>query len=136
MISAHKFPPASTILMLPVDSMYTFFEKKNIADNKTSFVATLSATDNTYTFNNISTLIAHLYNKKKNGENCSENWNKVVLVPVVATYTTIQSNGLSVKILNKVTHDMGISSTSLVGGTNYPNGEVNLSVIYTKYAER
>ncbi|MBP3837769.1 MAG: DUF4270 domain-containing protein [Prevotella sp.] len=136
LISAHKFPPASTILMLPVDSMYTFFEKKNIADNKTSFVATLSATDNTYTFNNISTLIAHLYNKKKNGENCSENWNKVVLVPVVATYTTIQSNGLSVKILNKVTHDMGISSTSLVGGKNNPNGEVNLSVIYTKYAER
>lgn len=115
----------STLLMLPKSKkrMYTFFENKEIADYKTSFLASFDSSTNKYTFSNISTLIRHLW---ENRDENDEDWNKVVLIPVSTTYNTSSE-------LTNVTHDMSITSTRLVGGSNNPNGAIKITVIYSKF---
>ena len=44
----------STLLMIPKDSLYTFFENGDNVDYKKSFIATYSSSTNQYTFNNLS----------------------------------------------------------------------------------
>lgn len=122
----------SYILMVPKDSLYSFFENNRVADNKTSYIATClnssKVATNTYTFSNISNLISAMYNGKR-----SENWNKVVLVPVTTSYSTT-SGGSSV--LSKVTHDMSLSSTRLERGTFDDSSPIKISVIYSKFNGR
>lgn len=115
----------STLLMLPKSKkrMYTFFENKEVADYKTSFLASFDSSTNKYTFSNISTLIRHLW---ENRDENDEDWNKVVLIPVSTTYNTSSE-------LTNVTHDMSITSTRLVGGSNNPNGAIKITVIYSKF---
>ena len=81
-------------------------------------------------------MITYMYNAKKDGlasnpnwlnEKESENWNKVVIVPV--TVTTNSSNQII-----KVVHDMSLTSTRLVGGDDNPNGPIRLSVVYSKFS--
>lgn len=121
----YNFEVPSTILMIPEDSIYSFFENNEIANNKTSFISTFSSKSNTYTFNNIGSLIKYMQQSKLNG-NTSKNWNKVVLIPIVTTYNA--SNKLS-----RVSHNLSLTSTKLVGGPNNPNGDIKISVIYSKY---
>lgn len=115
----------STLLMLPKSKkrMYTFFENKEVADYKTSFLASFDSSTNKYTFSNISTLIRHLW---ENRDENDEDWNKVVLIPVSTTYNTSSE-------LTNVTHDMSITSTRLVGGSNNTNGAIKITVIYSKF---
>lgn len=126
----------STLLMIPKDSLYSFFENGNIIDYQKSFVASYNSTYNNYVFNNISGMITYMYNTKKDGlasnpnwlnEKEGENWNKVVIVPV--TVTTNSSNQII-----KVVHDMSLTSTRLVGGDDNPNGPIRLSVVYSKFS--
>ena len=62
----------SYIMMIPKDSLYTFFENKMAPDNKTTFYASYlnssgrNAT-NQYTFSNISDLVTELWNKRQSG---------------------------------------------------------------------
>ena len=55
------------------------------------------------------------------------NWNKVILVPV--TKTTNTSSGE----VTKIAHNMALTSTRLVGGTENPREPVKISVIYSKF---
>lgn len=124
----------STLLLLPADSLYSFFENSCIADNKQTFLTTYTQTKayadaNTYTFGNISTLITQMAQARDAGLKTDAdwvtkhpNWNRVMIVPVVATYT--QDN---LKTLYKVTHDMSLTSTRLY------NDSVNIYVIYSKF---
>ncbi|MGN0282294.1 MAG: DUF4270 domain-containing protein [Prevotella sp.] len=113
----------TNILMLPRDSMYTFFENRNLPDNITSFIASYSSSYNTYTFSNISSLVNALYaNKDK-----SENWNKVVLIPVYVT--TNSSTGAYTNVSN----DMSLKSCRLVGGSQNTHSPVTISIIYNKF---
>ena len=66
-----------------------------------------------------------MYSKRNNG---SENWNKAVLVPVSATYTT---SGTS-STISAVSNEMGITSVRLVGGSNNNHKPVEITVIYNK----
>ena len=117
-------------MLIPVDEAATFFSQRKLADNKTSYLAEYSKTYNTYTFNNISKLVHAMYKAKKNGT-ASANWNKVLLIPVKATYTSDASSGLT--ILSSVEPDMSLTSTKLVGGPNNTNGKVLINVIYSKF---
>lgn len=114
-----------TLLMLPKSEMYSFFENAEIADYKTSFLSSYSSSNNTYTFNNISSLIKAL---DKNSRNDAD-WNKVVIIPVTATYTTISQT----QILTKIEHDMSMTSTKLVGGSENTHSPIKISVIYSKF---
>ncbi len=115
----------STVLLIPADSINSFFETKSLANNKLSYLATYSKEDNIYTFNNIGTMIRAMQKAKQKGET-SANWNKAVVIPVTTEYN-------SSSVLIGVDHDMSLSSTKLVGGSDNPYGEIKISVIYSKY---
>ncbi len=107
------------LLMIPKDSLYSFFKNEDIANFKSSFITAYSSSTNTYTFNNISGLVSAMYRSDRK----SANWNKVILVPV-----TVSTNTSG--ILTKVVHDMSLTSTKLVGGTTNP---ITLTIIYSKF---
>ena len=119
------------LLMVEKDSLKNFFEKRDVADNITSYLATLSTSYNSYTFNNISSLINYLYSKKKEGganfTTEHPNWNKVVLVPVQATEATTATTTVSA-----VNNEMSITSSRLVGGKDNMLEPIRISVIYNK----
>lgn len=115
-----------TLLILPKADMYSFFEKKKVADYKTSFLATYNSSTNTYTFNNIGGLVKHLY---ENGDRTKADWDKMVIIPVTTTYNTTSTT----KELIAVNHDMSLASTRLVGGPESKYGDIKISVIYSKF---
>lgn len=123
--SSYALKQPSTLLILPKDSLYAFFENDDIANNKTSFLAAFSSTNNTYTFNNISGMVTAM----RQNENKSADWNKAVIVPVTTTYTTIGTTS----VLTRVVHDMSLTSTRLIGGAANTFGDVKLSVVYSKF---
>lgn len=121
-VSEYAFNVPQTLLMIPTDSISDFFEKQQVADFRNTYLASYGSKTNGYTFNNISILISNLYNKKMAGE-ASANWNKVTLIPVEATYSTVSTTAS--QVLTKVTHDMSMSSTRLA------KDDMKVSVIYS-----
>lgn len=123
----------STLLMIPKDSLYTFFENGDNVDYKKSFIATYSSSTNQYTFNNISGMITYMVDIKKKGlaENSNwlnehPDWNRVVVIPV--SVTTNSSSQIV-----KIVHDMSLTSTKLVGGSENPYEPIKINVIYSKF---
>lgn len=131
--NAYTLSIPSSLLLVERDSMYNFFEQGKTIDNKQTFATTLSG--NSYTFSNVSNLIRHMSDARSNGMKSNPNWtaehpnwNKVVLIPV--TLTT--SNGSIVR----VTHDMSLASTRLIGGLHNPYNDIRMSIIYSKFANQ
>lgn len=120
--SEYALAAHSQLLMIPADSIKTFFAHHDIADNKNSFLATLSS--NAYTFNNIGSMIKTMYANKQSG-NTSDNWNKVVIIPVTISSMTISST----TYLTGIYHDMSIKSTKLVGGKT----PIKITVVYSRF---
>lgn len=118
----------TSIMMIPKDSLYSFFENKNLPDNKTSYIGTYNSNYQTYTFNNISTLIMNMREAEVNGT-ASADWNKVVLVPVSISYN--QSSSAST--VTNVSNEMQLKSTRLVGGEENEHSPITISVIYNKF---
>lgn len=114
-----------TLLMIPKAQMYSFFEKNKVPDFKTAFLSTFTSSSNTYTFNNIGTLIRYMYSRK--GE---KDWDKVVIIPVAVTYNSSE--------IVKVTHNLSMTSTRLIKGKadfegDAKNAPVRINVIYSKF---
>lgn len=129
----HSLSAPSTLLMIPKDSLYTFFENGDNVDYKKSFIATYSSSTNQYTFNNISGMITYMADIKKKGlaENSNwlnehPDWNRVVVIPV--SVTTNSSSQIV-----KIVHDMSLTSTKLVGGSENPYEPIKINVIYSKF---
>ena len=59
----------------------------------------------------------------------SENWNKVVLIPVKTTTSSTSSYSTTV---TGIDNQMAITSTRLVGGSASTHGPVRISVIYNQ----
>lgn len=141
----YNFATPSTILMVQKDSLQSFFEKSKLADSRTSYTTSYSNTGtykNSYTFQNIANLVSAMYKNKGK----SENWDKVVLVPVNVITTT---QGYTT-VISKINHDMSLASTRLIVGTDDPNkdyttdektgkkvasGPIRIKVIYSKFKE-
>lgn len=126
--SEYSIDIPSSVLMIPADSLYSFFANDQLPDNKTSFVSTYSSTRNSFLFGNISGMINAMYQSRKQG-NTSQNWNKVVLVPVNLETTT--TSGGSTTIVN-VSSNMALTSTRLLGGDDNPDA-LKITVIYSKF---
>lgn len=131
--SKYELGIPKTLLIIPKDSLYSFFENSDIANSKTSYITTYSSTYNTYTFANISGLIAYIYAKKTKGVADNSNWvaqhpdwNKFVIIPVTTTYNSSSE-------LTKVVHDMSLTSTRLVGGSDNKHDPIKINVIYSKF---
>ena len=124
-----------TILMVPTDSVASFFDNMKVADFRQSYIATYSSSTNGYTFGNISLLISKMNEIKKKaeaaGETLSPNWNKVTLIPVETSYSTVSTTA---SVLTKVTHTMAFNSTKLKKGET-DSDNIKISVIYSKYKE-
>ena len=115
------------LLMVMRDSLYTFFENRDLPNNVTSYLATYSLSKNSYTFNNISGLIGQMYaNKGK-----TENWNKVVLVPVQVTTSASSSSSTTTTTVASVSNAMRTMSVKLVGGRQNQHAPVQISVVYS-----
>lgn len=126
----NAFNIPQTLLMVRKKDIISFFENRSIPDGVTSFYTTLNSTYNTYTFSNIANLVSAAYNEKKaSGMSESQwlaahpDWDKVVLIPVELN-TDNSSNVISVN------HDMGLSSTKLVGGEG---STIQMQVIYSAF---
>lgn len=121
----------TTLLMVEKDSLKNFFEDREVANNITSYLATLDTGYNSYTFNNIASLINYLYIKKtEGGANYTTehpNWNKVVLVPVQTTAASTATTTVSA-----VNNEMSITSSRLIGGEDNAVEPIRISVIYNK----
>lgn len=133
----YNFATPSTILMVQKDSLQSFFEKSKLADSRTSYTASYSSTGtykNAYTFQNIANLVSAMYKNKGK----SENWDKVVLVPVSIISTTQGHT----TVITKINHDMALASTRLKRGviTTDSNGKetspIQIKVIYSKFKEK
>ncbi len=124
-VSDYIFDVPQTLLMIPLDEMQSFFDNKQVANYKTSFLATYNSKTNSYVFGNIGSLIRTLAAKRAAGT-ATENWNKVVIIPVTINRNTDDE-------LTTVYHDMSLTSTRLVGGSANPNNPVRISVIYSKF---
>ena len=118
----YAFKVPQTLLMIPTDSISDFFDNQRVANFRNTYLASYASKTNGYTFNNISILISNLYRKKQAG-NVSANWNRVTLIPVETTYSTVSSTAS--QVLTKVTHDMSMSSTRLI------KDGLKVSVIYS-----
>ena len=126
-----KYPISApkTLLIIPADSIQSFFASHSLPDYKKSYIA--YANNNLYTFNNIEGLVKAMYNAKEKAVktgNLSENWNKAVLVPVEYSTVTVQYTTYPTNLC----HYMGISSARLKGGKD----AVKVSVIYSKFANK
>ena len=139
------------VLMIPKDSLYSFFENNEMYNNKKSYVATWaygtssSPYGNTYDFNNISGMISAMYHTYSSSR--STNWNKVILVPVSLSTTSTSnqnsrysnysgypyhSSASTSTTITGVSNDMSLSSTKLVKGTTN-NSPIKIDIIYSKF---
>lgn len=135
---SHSLAIPTNLLMVPKDSLYTFFEKRQIFNNLTTFGAQLVSSTNLYTFTNISSLIMKMEKLRNEGLKTDPewtkkhpDWNKVVLVPVTVASTT--ATAYSASVITSVSHSMSISSTKLVGGSQNPYDPIQLNVVYAKF---
>lgn len=125
----------STVLLLPLDEMETFFAENRIPDYKTSFTASYSKTENGYTFNNIAGIINYMAQKRRAGV-ADENWNKAVLIPVTLGTSGGSTISGSTGQVTKCSHDMSLTSTRLVGGADNPHTPIRISVIHSLFNGR
>ena len=135
--AAYGLGVPQNLLMVRKDDYEDFFEKNKIYDDKTSFLATYDSNRNSYSFSKLNRLISHIFSEmreaEKSGKQLSDNWNKVLLVPVT-TDVDAQSNNAVIGISN----DLSVSAARLFGGTdgkNNPNPDekniIKMEVTYT-----
>lgn len=137
-------PPPQALLLVQEDSLHRFFEQGYVPDNVSAYITaynrpslgSTTTTNNTYTFNNLSSLVTLLWQKRLAGmatdplwESKHPNWNKMVLVPV--TYTT--TNASTSSSVASVSHNMAITSTRLVGGPDNTGDPIKISIVYAKF---
>jgi hypothetical protein len=129
-------------MILPADSVESFFAEDKVTDNRSSYLTSYSSSTNGYTFNNISSMMRVMKDAKtkyladhkeiteEQFEELFPRWNKAVIIPVKTSSIQIDNYG-STKI-TRVVHDMSITSTKLVGGKDNPN-VIKMSCIYSKF---
>lgn len=126
------------ILMVRKKDMYSFFEKNQIIDNKTSYISKYDPRSNQYNYFNISQLIQSCINERtagltrdKDWEANNPDWDKVVLIPVQVTREISGSpyGGGRTEKITQIKNQVRMSSIRLVGGKE----KIKLNVLTTKY---
>jgi len=132
-----QIPPY--LLMVPKDSLYTFFEKSGTPDNLKTYYTSYVSSTNRYSFSNITSLITWMNEQKRKGLSTDANWmanhpdwNKVVLVPINLITNTSSTNST---VVNGYEHYLNIASTKLVGGSQNPFDPISINIVYGKFNE-
>lgn len=139
------------LLMVRKANYQKFFEKRSMPDHKESFLSSkFNTRTNTYNYSNISQLITFLKNERdlganilpsdsesermrkyKEWESAHPDWDKVLLIPVKAIFTTATDYyGQPIEKLQSIQHDLGLTSARLEGGKAKP---INIKIIYTRF---
>ena len=137
------------LLLIQKDSLENFFRNNKLTDNETSFLNNATANTagktvldlrNIYSYDNISSLITYMVNARRQGEKTDPNWtakhpdwNRVVLVPVTLIQTTTSNGYTTSKTTTGIRHNMSLTSTKLVGGSQNQHDPITLNVVYAKY---
>lgn len=133
------------VLLICKDSVDNFFAEGSLADNLTSYTATYGAVyNNAYTFTDISALLGHLSQLKTEGMKSDPqwtanhpDWNKLLLIPVhLEQVTTTSAYGVKSTTDIGIEHDLSISSTRLVGGSDNSHDPVQLNIIYGHFKSK
>ncbi len=144
------------LLMVRKTQMKDFFTKRSVSNSRTSYTTSFASTYNTYTFNNISRLLSYCMHEKLDAvrkrleekghksytteqfaaeealwEAENPDWNKVLIIPVVTSSTSVDTGGSSSKLEVTVNHDMGLNSIRLVGGTT----PIQMQVVYSRFRQ-
>ncbi len=146
--SEYSLPAPSTLLLLRKDRLKDFFEGDNLPDSRESYIASYTSAYGVYTFSNIAQLVTVMKNERDKEalvdvkdtqaqrkakydawEAAHPDWNKVLLVPVQADYTTTSSSSSS-SVLSRLRHEMGLYSAKLQGGKDV---KIDLNVIYGRF---
>lgn len=143
--------PPSYLLMVRKSKMEEFFEEKKLPDSQESYLSNSYSTSSPiYQFSNVAQLITNLKAEREKGagirstdseaerkkkyeawELLNPDWNKVYIIPVSATYTTsTNAYGTSTKTLQTITHELGMKSAKLEGGSVTP---LQIEVTYGTY---
>ena len=127
----------TSLLMVPKDSLHTFFEKSRNSDNLTTYTTNYNSTTNLYSFSNISSLVTMMHKQKIAGQKIDTNWsahhpdwNKVVLVPIKLKTSTSSTNSTTI---TGYEHCLTIASTKLAGGSDNPYDPVRIKIVYGKF---
>ena len=121
--SPYKAGIPRELLLIRKSELKDFFEQNKKFDNKTSFVGTYDPTSNKYLFTKINRLVSHIFSEIKEGKEKNEDWNKVLLVPII-TEKDVNQN------VTGVSHNMEINSARLFGGEK--GEKLKIDVVYTK----
>lgn len=139
--NSYTSPIPQQVMILPADSVENFFANGKVTDDRNSYTASYNYSTNGYTFSNISSMMRIMKDAKTKYitehegatdaqyEEKFPRWNKAIIIPV--SISSILDNYGNTKI-TRVTHDMSISSTKLVGGKDNPN-VIKMSCIYSKF---
>jgi len=142
--------PPTTMLLIRKSDTNRFFEEGDICDGISSYITDYTSSYNAYVFSNIASLITLMKNERDVGAGVVKtdsedlrkvryavweaehpDWNKVMLVPVAAEYsTTTNSYGITTKKLLRLRNELGLSSVKLAGG---PNGDICIDVTYSRF---
>lgn len=137
----YTIPIPQKVMILPADSVENFFANEKVADNRSSYITTYASATNGYTFSNISSMMRIMKDAKTKYlaehkgttdaqyEELFPKWNKAIIIPVTISSITDSYNQTTI---TRVTHDMSISSTKLVGGKDNPKA-IKISCIYSKF---
>lgn len=136
--SEQALDASTSILLLTKQRQHSFFATRSVADGETAFTTSFDKSYNTYTFSNLSRLIAYMHRQKEKGRMAEgltsaqwnqkyPDWNRVLVIPVSIQTTTDSSTGASRQVA--VNHDFSLTSTRLVGGTQ----PIEMQVIYSSY---
>ena len=142
-------PPAD-LLMVRKDKVEEFFEKKQLPDLQYSYLSSFSPITNSYMYANIGQMITIMKLDRDSGagvlpadteevrnakyavwEKENPDWNKVMMIPVQAEYTTkTDIYGYPTKTLMELRNAMGMNSVKLEGGSS---NSLKMTVIYSRF---
>lgn len=93
------------VLLVKKNEVYSFFRENKLPDSKTSYLAALNTTDNTYEFGNISQIIVDAIaeaKSKNNGTIDADAKEEVILVPVTVKTETSDSGTTPTSVRNSL----------------------------------
>ncbi|MCR4583390.1 MAG: DUF4270 domain-containing protein [Prevotella sp.] len=132
-LSKHTLNAPTYLMLIQKDSLKTFFENNRATDNRYAFYTTL--TTNNYSFSNIGNLITKMKQDRAKGlasdpewQKKHPDWNKALLVPIELVTTT---SGTTTNVIG-MNHQMGLTSTRLVGGDT----PISIEVIYARFKDQ
>ncbi len=136
-LTKYNLKAPSQLLLLPKTELKDFFENKALIDGKKEFVTTFNSLYNSYTYDNIGTLITWMRNQMRDGAGIKSDddavtaqikhdtwvasnpdWDKVVLVPI--------KSDVSPSGYTKIYNEFELTSTKLVGGET----PIHISIVY------